>query len=324
MHAIVSTLNSCASFAKNPSMAIRGQFDRVRRHLEERIDQAWALAWSQIKRRRTPEPFDGDPRFALITVNRSTTRYLKLMLLTLAEQSALRSLKRIIIVDNDSRDGGDRFLHDLAARIERVSVLRNRFFLSHARGMRRGLDHLDALDASVAEEERANIVISCDTDVIFRRIDTLAELGKLFVEEQAALAGELRNFLFPYPEAQASFIAVRRDCYSRRDIAPWVNHGSPSYWMQRSIWRAGLPVIHFPSNYGGFILHRGRAGVAAASAFSPFSSYASIDDNQAHYMGVPDGAEIWGEVEARWAELLSPENEDRLLEHFAQKFQADD
>lgn len=245
------------------------------------------------------------------------------MLLTLAEQTALPTLKPIIIVDNNSRDNGDDFLHGLATRIERVFVLRNRFFLSHARGMRRGLGFLDELDHSIAENERANIVISCDTDVIFRRTDALSELGKLFIEEQAAFAGELRHNLYPYPEAQASFIAVRRDCYSRRDIAPWVNHGAPSYWMQRSIWLAGLPVVHFPSNHGGFILHRGRAGVAAAGAFSPFSSYASVENNQAHYMGVPDGEKIWREIEARWAELLSPEKEDRLLAYLAEKFRAD-
>ncbi len=185
--------------------------------------------------------------------------------------------------------------------------------------MRRGTDYLTRLDESVTETERPNIVISCDTDVVFRRADTLSELGRLFVEERAALAGELRHNIFPYPEAQASFIAVRRDCYSRKDIVPWVNHGSPAYWMQRSIWLAGLPVVDFPSNHGGFILHRGRAGVAAAQAVSPLSSYASIENNQAHYMGVPDGAKIWAEIEARWEELLVPENEERLLDHLERK-----
>lgn len=93
-------------------------------------------------------------------------------------------------------------------------------------------------------------------------------MAKVFVEEGAALAGELRKHLYPYPEAQASFVAVRRDCYSRKDIVPWVNHGSPAYWMQRSIWRAELPVVNFPSNHGKYILHRGRSGVAAARLFS--------------------------------------------------------
>ncbi len=36
-------------------------------------------------------------------------------------------------------------------------------------------------------------------------------------------------------------------------------------------------------------------------------------------MGVPDGAKIWEEIEARWEELLVPENEERLFDHLARK-----
>ena len=223
-------------------MTLRSQFDRARRRIEERIDQAWAMSWHKFKRQTLGPPFDGDPRFALITVNYSTTRYLKVMLLTLAEQSSLQLLKRIIIVDNCSRDGGSSFLRELAEQVNIISVVHNRWFLNHARGMRRGLRLLDLVEADEATDS-ANIVLSCDADVVFRRRDTLSELAKVFVEEDAALAGELRKHLYPFPEAQASFIAVRRDCYSRKDIAPWVNQGAPAYWMQRSIWRAALPVV---------------------------------------------------------------------------------
>src|SRR5271165_3252886 len=81
---------------------------------------------SNLSQRDKPPPFDGEPRFALITVNYCTTRYLKLMLLTLAEQSSLQLLKRIILVDNCSRDGGSSFLRELAERINIISVVHNR------------------------------------------------------------------------------------------------------------------------------------------------------------------------------------------------------
>ena len=301
-------------------MTLRIQLDRARRQIEERVDQAWTMGWHKFKRKRVSPAFDGEPRFALITVNYSTTRYLKLMLLTLAEQSSLKLLKRIILVDNGSRDGGSSFLRELAERTNRISVVENRWFLNHARGMRRGLRLLDMVEADAAATDNANIVLSCDADVVFRRRDTLSELARVFVEEGAALAGELRKYLYPYPEAQASFIAVRRDCYSRKDIAPWVNHGAPAYWMQRSIWRAELPVVNFPSNHGGFILHRGRSGVAAARLFFPYSSYATIHNNDAHYMGVPEGAGIWEAIEARWEDLLLPEARERLIAHLAKQF----
>jgi GT2 family glycosyltransferase len=68
------------------------------------------------------QPFNGEPRFALITVNYSTTRYLKLMLLTLTEQSSLQLLTNIVLIDNNSRDGGQRFLRKLAERTNRIAI----------------------------------------------------------------------------------------------------------------------------------------------------------------------------------------------------------
>ena len=301
-------------------MTPRTQFDQIRRRLEERIDQAWALSCWKIGNRQPVEQFDGDPRFALVVVNFSTTRFLKLMLLTLAEQRPLDLLKKIVIVDNHSLDGGVRFLRALASRVDRIALVENRAFLSHARGMRRGLALLDTLETNLDEKQRINIVVSCDTDVVFRRDDTLTDLAELFVRQGAALAGELRVGNYPYPEAQASFIAVRRDCYARQDIAPWVNHGAPAYWMQRSIWQAGLAVLDFPSNRAGYILHRGRSGVAAARTFLPSSSYSSIENNEAHYMGVQDGAKIWNEIETRWAHLLRPEAEESLITHLVEQY----
>lgn len=301
-------------------MTLRAQFDKVRRRLEELGDQAWALSWSKLHRGQSVEPFDGIPRFALVVVNFSTTRYLKLMLLTLAEQTPLELLKRIVIVDNHSQDGGAGFLRRLADQIDLISLVENRLFLNHARGMRSGFTRLHELETGLDKKCRTNIVISCDSDVVFRRKDTLTTLAKIFVDQRAALAGELRHGIFPYPEAQASFIAVRRDCYARKDIAPWVNHGSPAYWLQRSIWQAGLGVQDFPSNHEGYILHRGRAGVAAAHAFSPMSSYSSIKNNEAHYMGVPDGEKIWQGIEAHWLDLLEQEDEELLIAHLVGRF----
>ena len=301
-------------------MIFRVHLDKLRRKLEELADQAWAWSCHKVVRRSCHGTFDGDPRFALLVVNFSTTRYLKLMLLMLADQHALGLLKRIVIVDNRSKDGGLNFLRELTARVSLISLKENRMFLNHARGMRSGLSRLEKLEASQSEKQRSNIVISCDSDIIFRDAGTLSALTKPFVDHGAAFAGELRYGIFPYPEAQASFIAVRRDCYARHDIAPWVNHGSPAYWMQRSIWKAGLLVMNFPSNQEGYILHRGRSGVAAARVFQPASSYASIANNTAHFMGIPGGEKIWAEVEARWAHLLANQAEPQLIEHLASRF----
>ncbi|HEY0710026.1 MAG TPA: hypothetical protein VGG33_24660 [Polyangia bacterium] len=291
--------------------------NRLRRRVEERLDQAVTLARWKLQPPTTEPAYDGDPRFALLTVNRSTTRYLKLLLLTLTEQSELRRVRRIVVCDNDSRDGGARFLLRLAELVPAVQVVFRKHGLSHARGMRAALRVRGTAEAALPASARTNLLLFCDTDVIFRDPTTLGALGAIFRDPGAAAAGELRSDLYPYPEAQASFLVVRADWCTRRAVRPWVNHGAPSYWLQRSLWQAGGRIVDFPSNHGGYILHRGRAGVAAVAAAAHFDSYATIPSVEPHFMGVRGGPEIWAAVEARHADLLAPEAETRCLEVLA-------
>ena len=247
-------------------------------------------------------PLDNDPRLAIITVNFSTTRLLKLMLLTLSEQSDLSLVKRIVVIDNRSRDGATSFLELLELEVDRVTVVRRRRFLSHARGMRAGVRELDRLDGGAPDA--ANLLLFCDTDIVFRNPDTLGVVATLFVEEGAAALGEARAGRTDAPDIQASFYAVRRDVNSRSDVVPLLDGGSPALEQQRSSVRALLPIVHFPSNHGGWILHRGRGGVAAAAEHRPMHRYASVTNRSSHFMGVPDGAQIWAEREAEFAQML--------------------
>jgi hypothetical protein len=76
--------------------------------------------WSALERRlRTPlsVDFDTEPQVALVTVNFSTTRWLKLMLLALCEQQNFALLSRIIVVDNGSKDGCQDFLRQSQAAL---------------------------------------------------------------------------------------------------------------------------------------------------------------------------------------------------------------
>ncbi|MFP8781178.1 glycosyltransferase family 2 protein [Hydrogenophaga sp. RWCD_12] len=291
---------------------VRRRLDQVRRRVEQSVDQAAALAHRGLFGTASVPPFDGQPRFALVTVNYSTTRWLKLMLLTLSEQDALDTVSDIVVVDNDSRDGADRLRAALGSRVPRLRWVQNRRFLSHARGIRLGLRALDDMGS------RANVVLAIDTDVVFLRQDTLQTLGGLF-QQGAALAGEMRDWVYAVPEAQASFVAFRRDVYARRDIAPWVNHGAPSYWMQKSIRRRGLPVVDFATYRDGYALHRGRSGVLAAGRYRQGSSYASVLNHDPHFMGVPGGEETWRATEQRWGRYLEPGAEEALVELLARR-----
>ncbi len=281
-----------------------------------RVDQAWALSRAAIGPPRHHEPFDGDPRFALLTVNFSTTHYLKLLLLTLAEQRDLALVRQIVVADNRSQDGGPAFLRALADRVDRIHVVENTAFLSHGRGMRRAIAHLGRVEREVVPSARANLLLCCDTDVVFLSQHTLSDLAAAVVGHDAALVGELRS-LHARPDAHASFLVIRRDVYARRDVRPWVHHGSPAYWMQRSIWRAGLTVVDFPGNRRGHLLHRGRAGVEAAARYLPRHAYAVVDTSGPHFMGVADGAARWDEVEQRYESLTRSEHEAELIEHLA-------
>jgi glycosyltransferase involved in cell wall biosynthesis len=296
-----------------PSGWVRSRFDQVRRHVEQRIDQAAALAYRRMTRVPQVPEFDGEVRLAIVTVNYSTTHWLKLLLLTLSEQEDLDRVFDIVIVDNGSRDGGRSLLRKLAACVPRIVLVENDRFLSHARGMRLGIRALDR------NASPANVILSVDADVIFLRRDAISALSRVFADG-AVLAGEMRHGLYDVPEAQASFVAVRRDVYARHDFMPWVNHGAPSYWMQKSIRHAGLPVSDFPTYREGYALHRGRAGVKAASAFWPGSSYASVLNNEPHFMGVPGGAATWRAIERRWSLLTDPDASDAFVELLGARF----
>ena len=78
-------------------------------------------------------------------------------------------------------------------------------------------------------------------------------------------------------------------------------------------------MVDFPSNFGGYILHRGRAAVGASREHAPRSSYATARMSPS-YMGVPDGERIWNEIEEQWAEWLVPERETALVERLAARF----
>lgn len=64
----------------------------------------------------------------------------------------------------------------------------------------------------------------------------------------------------------------------------------------------------------------GALGNRRRAPFFPYSSYATVHNDDAHYMGVPEGARIWEGIEARWEDLLRPGAQERLIAHLAKQF----
>jgi hypothetical protein len=244
------------------------------------------------------------------------------MLATLAEQRQLGLVQRLVIVDQRSGDGGPPFLRSLAEAAPRVDLVELRSFLNHARGMRAGMRALDRVERDVAADARANVLLFVDPDVVFRNIDALGDLATSMLAFDAVLAGEVRQLPGnPNPNIQASFLAIRRDVTARRDISPFVNGGAPAFLLQRDVVRAGLAIADFPTNRGGFALHRGRAAVEATHRFTPRRSYASVAEREPHYMNVTDGARIWDEIETRHAAMLTVDAEADLVTRLAASFE---
>lgn len=281
------------------------------------VDRLVAMPWKRFGPGYVAEPVRGDPRLAMVIVNFSTTRYLKLLLLTLAEQEHLGLLHRIVLVDNGSRDGGRELVARLDDRIPAVHAVLRRHRLGHGPGMRAGVRALDRIDGR--SDRPANLLLFCDADVVFRSPDVLSALAGTALASEPALVGEIRR-AYAEPDIQASFFMVRRDVHARRGVPPLVHDGAPAYRMQRAIFRSGSTVVDLRTNHGGLILHRGRAGIEAAQRYRPRHAYAAVRDAGPHFMGVPDGARIWAEVELRHADLLDPSAEDQLLVVLADRF----
>ena len=268
---------------------------------------------------RTQHRPDAEPRLALITVNFSTTTYLKLMLATLAEQRALALVQQLIVVDNASRDGGRPFLRALADRAARVDLVERRRFLSHAHGMRAGVAALRRREHALPDAERTTHLLFVDTDVIWRSADALLDLTSAAVATDAALAGEIRlHGPNPHPDIQASLFLVRRDVFDDPATPPLLNCGSPAYRLQRAVIDRGDTVVDVPTNRNGLTLHRGRAGVTAAAAH-PRHPYAHATTRDPSFMGVRGGAAIWAEAEATSAPWLGADGEPALLDLLADR-----
>jgi hypothetical protein len=277
--------------------------------------------WSSVLTRRACQAplvdhaaYDGEPRVALVSVSFNTRELTKLMLLTLAEQPWARQLRRVLLVDNASSDGSFDFLTNLAAA-SRVSAVRNPGSTSHGVGLRFGLDWLEQADQALPSSQRCNLYWVVDTDILFLRPDSLPLLVEDLHRTQAALMGELQ-FDLGEPYAHPCSLLLRRDAYRDPRTLPFVDHGAPALWLERSLRRARLGLRDFPMRRDEHILHRGRGSIAEVNRLGLSHAYATVRDT-AHFHGNPRGAQLWQEAEARHADRLGPDNEQRAIEFIA-------
>ncbi len=286
--------------------------NKARRRTAQLFDQMCVLICACIRKTSAVEYGKSNRGVVMIVVNFNTLHYLKMMLLSLCGQTAVNRIRAIIIIDNASRDGSCHFLQKLRESGLRIYIVQRRRESSHARNLRKGIQELRKMEKSGAIEPHDTYLI-IDPDVLFLRKETLAEAVNAFERQQAALLGEMRTGNYEIPEAQASFLLIRAHAYHARQTHPFVNHGAPALWLQRSLRSQGFRLCDFPLNKNGYILHRGRSAVERTRRYSKLHAYATVTRANPHYMGLPDGAAVWRKRENEYAPLLTEANERALL-----------
>lgn len=290
--------------------AINGVKRRVRRYAD------WArVAASKLGSTQPIPGLVGEARVSLLSVSFNTRELTKLMLLSLADQAWAAELQRIVLVDNRSQDGSAAWLNGLS-RATRVEVFHNSGPTSHGFGLRYAVEALAESEAQLPLERRTNLLLVVDTDIVFLRPDTL-ELccRELMAHEGAGALGELQ-FDLGEPYAHPCCLFVRNDAFSDARVWPFVDHGAPALWLQRSLRCSQRTILDFPLRSENHIVHRGRGSIAAVNRLGLDDVYANVR-NDAHFHGNPRGAALWAEVEARHAGRLGAENDAACADYLA-------
>ncbi len=290
-------------------------FNKVWRTLRRTAD--WARVCSSKLAGASPaEPFDGEARVALLCVSFNTRELSKLMLLTLADQPWAARLSRLVVVDNSSSDGSRQLLAELA-RASRVELVDNRGPTSHGYGLRLGTDYILQSEARLPRERRSNVLLVVDSDVVFLRADTLDAVTSALAAPRAGALGELQ-FDLGEPYAHPCCLFVRVDALADPRVWPFVDHGAPALWLQRSLRCAGRQVVDFPLRSEEHVVHRGRASIAAVNRLGLRDPYQNVRDD-AHFHGNPRGAELWSQLETRHIGRLKTAGDPAFLAYVSER-----
>lgn len=283
--------------------------NKFRRRLHQWGDQSQVVIDRVFSKKLSCEPYDGMPRVSLVTVSFNTLDHVKLMLLTLADTLGKQDLKRIVIVDNGSTDGSREFLARLGAP---VAVVHNDGRSTHARGLRVGISYIERKEKEVAADQRTNVYLIVDPDIIFLREDWFEAMTNRILAE-VAIVGELQ-YDVGEPYAHPSCLMLRRDCYQDSAIWPFVDHGAPALWLQQSLRKAGYAIFDFPVRSENYVLHVGRGSIAGIKRSVPTSPYATVCDD-AHFHGNQRGDALLREARQRFQNLLAGGGEEGAVKY---------
>jgi glycosyltransferase involved in cell wall biosynthesis len=265
------------------------------------------------------ERYDGDPRIAIVIVNFNTLDYLKLLLITLSESlnECRRLIKKIVIVDNASRDGSKDFL-SLFESVQGISIVNNSKGLNHAHGLRMGIRHIDTTEKDIPISGKSNYYLTIDSDVIVIRNDLWANIQEIICKKSPDLLGEIQHDVC-IPYVHPSFMLIKKEAYHGKGMMPFINDGAPALYLQQSLRARRAEIIDFPVRKDGYIVHRGRGATQGIQRYCRFHSYATISA-QEHFHDNKQGRLIWETIEKKHAEIIGEPDGAKCAQYIASRW----
>lgn len=249
----------------------------------ERTAARWVVPGRDVAPRWWPAARRAGPSggASVVTVTHNTLELTGLLLASLLRVAGPR-LRRIVVVDNGSTDGG-RDLAEAAARAGLVHAVLNDANLYHGPALDQGIWHLGALAA--AGEDTGDWVWLLDSDCVLVDPGTLDRVTGLDVD----LVGE--TIWNPW---QRQFrlglysLLFRPATVWRSPTVPFAEAGDPATGFELSCRRAGLAACSFPFTARGHLVHRGQGTLAGVfrseDTANKYFEWAS-DNHDPHYQG---------------------------------------
>jgi hypothetical protein len=182
---------------------------------------------------------------------------------------------RLLIIENNSRDGSREQLKDLQAYLPGMEIVELNEHLHHGPGMDTGI-----------RTSSTEWVLVCDTDCIVYRPGAIeAMLGR--VTQDTYMIGEIQDVdTGGFPAQKASkdtfqyvhpfFALVKRDYYLQ--LPPFEKHGAPCLKNEFTARKKGFGMIDFPVRE--YVYHFGRGtvngqgyGLGVAGQYEKFKKY---------------------------------------------------
>jgi hypothetical protein len=235
---------------------------------------------------------------AILSVSFNTKKLTALLLWSLHRVLDPADLS-IVIVDNASTDGSAELL-DGAQRVGLCTLIRNSSNVGHGQGLNAAMQSEPA--------QTADQVWVLDSDCVVTRPDALTE--PLARHPDADIIGEAH--WDPWHERERCelySLIIRRSALDRHDVGGFTEGGDPSWDMLTSAERAGLTVGSFPFTADGFVVHLGRASLAAVVATgdtsNPLFRWAT-HHRDPHFGGVEGARERHATVVSRFISEVGP------------------